>query len=150
VPVGGVIKEVEAAFSEVVANPNTALLWNERLRDIPIGAYNAAINMKNNSEQYLLELLSEGNCKGMVCDVANIASFLNSHDRHSGHGRGIDLRKAKELGLNVKDLSKNKKLEDRVLSIYHSAVVMFDMVPNITKVILNQNENANYITNSGH
>lgn len=145
VPVGGVIKEIQTAFEEVEKNPQRALLWQQRLNSIPIGMYNAIMNLIDNSEKYLIELLAIRNCKNNGCKIQELAKFLNSHDQHSGHSMGINLDTAQKYGLNVVDLSLDKELEDRVLSIYHSASVLFDMNQNITKLIMNNHPECNYI-----
>ena len=150
VPVGGIIKEIQTAFEEVEKNPQRALLWQQRLNSIPIGMYNAIMNLIDNSEKYLIELLAIRNCKNNGCNIPELAKFLNSHDKHSGHGRGINLALAKETGLNVVDLSEDKELEDRVLSIYHAAAVLFDMNNTTTKIIMNNSGGSYIISYNGN
>lgn len=65
-----------------------------------------------------------------------MAGVLNSYSQHSSHGKGISLKEAQELGLNVKDIREDPTLEDNVLSIYHSVIVLFQNTP-VTKIIAN-------------
>jgi len=140
VPVDAVIKEFKKAFEEVSANPQKALLWNERLNQIPFGMLNAVETMKINTLKYLKVLLKMRNCSNKSkTQIDKIAEFLNDPSEHSSHGKGISLKKAIDIELNVKDLRKDKKLEDAVLSIYHSAIILFERTT-IQKIIVNNNK----------
>lgn len=146
VPVHAIIEEFNMAFEEVSKNPQKALLWNERLRQIPFGRLKAAQNMNENSKLYLTKLLAKRNCKNKSeNDIRKISEFLNSGKSHSSHGRGISLKDAVENGLNAIDLRKEKDLEDAVLSIYHSAIILFEKT-SVQKFILN-NIGRRYINN---
>ncbi|MEJ5352268.1 MAG: hypothetical protein WHS65_11840 [Melioribacteraceae bacterium] len=137
IPVSAVIDEFELAFNEISKDPTRALLWSERLRQIPFGKIKAAQNMERNSLKYLIDLLKKRNCKGLEENkVKNLAEYLNSGRSHSSHGRGISLKDAIENGLNVLDLRKDKIIEDDVLSIYHSAIILFEKTP-VQKIIIN-------------
>ncbi|WP_022850673.1 SDH family Clp fold serine proteinase [Limisalsivibrio acetivorans] len=145
VPVGALISEFEEIFNKVKADPATAPLWNERLKSVKFGVYNSALGLKERSEEELAGLLQQRNCKNKE-KAEEIAKYLNSHDKHSTHGKGINLEKAQELGLNVYDLSENKELEDKVLSIYHAAIITFQYSPNTHKFIMN-NQGKSYFYN---
>lgn len=140
VPVYAILEEFKMAFDEVSKNPQKALLWNERLKQIPFGRLKAAQNMNENSKLYLTELLTKRNCKNKSKEeIERISDFLNSGKGHSSHGRGISLKDAIDHGLNVIDLRKKKDLEDAVLSIYHSAIILFEKT-SVQKVIINNND----------
>lgn len=137
VPVSAIIEEFEMAFEEVSKDPNKALLWNERLKQIPFGRMKAAQNMDENSLKYLIELIKKRNCKNIEEEpIIELAKFLNSGKSHSSHGRGISLNDALANKLTVKDLRADKVLEDRVLSIYHSAIILFEKT-SVQKIIMN-------------
>jgi hypothetical protein len=146
IPVGALINEFNKAFEEVSSDPSTALLWNERLNKVPFGKLKAAENMRDNSFKYLVDLLKTRNCRDKKDDkIESIAKFLNSHEGHSSHGRGISLKDAKEIGLNVFDLREQKETEDIILSIYHAAIVLFQKTA-AQKIIIN-NKKSKYINN---
>lgn len=144
VPVDAIIDEFNKAFSEVSEDPSTALLWNERLSQVPFGKLIAAENMKKNSLEYLKDILKQRNCPNKEDEkIDTIAKFLNSHKEHSSHGKGISLKTAKETGLNVMDMRKDKTLEDTILSIYHAAIILFEKTTS-QKIIIN-NKKRKYI-----
>lgn len=137
VPIGAIISEFVRAFEEVSAQPSKALLWNERLKQIPFGMYTAIETMRNNALKYLIDLLKKRNCRNQLeGKITKIAKFLNAHEDHTSHGRGIGLEEALQQGLNVKDLRKEPDLEDAVLSTYHSATILFAKTP-VQKFIIN-------------
>lgn len=127
IPVGAVINEFKRAFNEVAKDMKKAVLWRERLKDVPIGLINSLENMQKNSLTYLKELLKKRNCSHLSEEkIEEIAEELNTYKKHSSHGRGISLQYAQEkLKLKVKDLRKEKELEDKVLSVYHAGIVLF-------------------------
>jgi len=138
VPVSAIIEEFRMAFDEVSSDPNKALLWNERLKQISFGRIKAAENMDKNSLKYLKELLKRRNCKNLKdSEIHELAEFLNSGKKHSSHGRGISLNDAIDMKLNVKNLRIDKNLEDKVLSIYHAASILFEKTL-VQKIIINQ------------
>ena len=144
VPVNAIIIEFERAFKEVSEDPRKALLWNERLKQIPFGRLSAAETMRDNTLRYLKDLLKIRNCpKKNDEEIEEIAKFLNNPLDHSSHGKGISLKEASEKNLNVIDLRKDKALEDAILSIYHSAIILFEKTK-VQKIIVN-NKGRRYI-----
>ena len=144
VPVNAIISEFHQAFQEVSADPTKALLWNERLKQVPFGQLRAIETMRENTLKYLKQLLQTRNCHDKEESVIDrIVEFLNSDAVHSSHGKGISVKEAQKLQLTVKDLSAEKMLEDAVLSIYHATIILFEKTP-VQKVIIN-NLQARYI-----
>jgi uncharacterized protein YfkK (UPF0435 family) len=146
VSVNAIIDEFEQAFKEVTSDLSKAVLWNERLKKIPFGQLKAIENMRNNSLKYLVQLLQKRNCVGKTPnEIDAIAKSLNGI--HSSHSEGIQLKCLQDMKLNVKDLSKQKDLEELVLSIYHAATILFQTSP-IQKIIINH-KRASYINQFG-
>lgn len=146
VPVDAIIDEFKRAFKEVSEDETKALLWHERLKQISFGRIQATENMKKNALKYLIDLIKKRNCKNLdITKRGEIADFLNNPSSHSSHGKGIGLLDAKKIGLNVFDLRKEKKLQDLVLSIYHSAIILFQKTTS-QKIIIN-NLGKKYINN---
>ncbi|MBN1223739.1 MAG: hypothetical protein JXB23_10845 [Candidatus Aminicenantes bacterium] len=146
IPVNAILNEFEQAFKDVISDPRKALLWNERLKLVPFGMLKAAETMRENSFLYLQELLKKRNCREKPDEeIKNAAEFINGRNMPVPHGQGISLERAQELGLNVKNLHSDKELEDRVLSVYHSAIILFQNTT-AQKIILNHNR-LKYINN---
>ncbi len=149
VPVGAIIKEFNLAFEEVKKNVNTAPLWIERLKAVPFGMYQSILNIQAHSKEELEYILF----KYMFKDnpekketASNIAKFFTSFEKHSSHAKGICLDDAIKEGLIVEDLSKDKILEDKVLSIFHISTKIFEA--SITQKIIINNIGKKYIVSS--
>lgn len=147
VPIHAIIDEFEKAFKDVSTDPQKALLWSERLKQIPFGKLKAVEIMKENSLKYLIDILKERNCRGKDIEkIQNAADFLNSGGVHSSHGRGLSLKNIKENELNVVNLKNDKILEDCILSTYHAATVLFQKT--VTQKFIINNFGKKYIINS--
>jgi len=139
IPVNAILNEFDQAFQDVISDPKKALLWNERLKLVPFGMLKAAEVMKENSFLYLQDLLRKRNCREKnEEEIKRAAEFINGRLKSVPHGQGISLEKAKELGLKVKDLHADKELEDLVLSVYHSAIILFQRTI-AQKITMNHN-----------
>jgi hypothetical protein len=51
--------------------------------------------------------------------IEKIVTELIDHSVSFAHNRHLSSTKCKEMGLNIKDLESDQKLQDRVLSIHH-------------------------------
>lgn len=70
-------------------------------------------------------------------DIAKkIANKLAKHSKFKSHGRHIGKMQAKNIGLKIEDLEKDEKLQDLVLSVFHSTTQTFDGTPAV-KIIEN-------------
>jgi hypothetical protein len=67
-----------------------------------------------------------------------ISDWLGSASEHLTHGKPININAAVAKGLKVTELENDQKLQDLVLSIFHSTMVTFD-VTGCVKIIENQN-----------
>ncbi len=149
IPAEAIISEFERAFEECTKDPKRVLLWRERLSIIPPGYINALETMIKNAKLYLKDLLLKRNLKNSKLNsdqLESLVNILSSYKYHSSHGRGINLKTAKSIGLNVKDLSEDKKLEDAVLSVYHAATIVLMSSPQVSKIIANHKGNKFVVT----
>lgn len=74
-----------------------------------------------------------------------IANWLGTFSNHLTHGRPIPIAEAKAQGLKVSPLEADQELQERVLSVFHSSIVTFE-VTNCVKIIENQNGKGTFIT----
>lgn len=66
----------------------------------------------------------------------DIAHKLSAHSQHKSHGRHIGIDEAMKLGLKISKLEDDPKLQDLVLSVFHSTTQTFDATPAV-KIIEN-------------
>ena len=73
----------------------------------------------------------------------NIAQWLGTASNHLTHGRPIPYNIARDKGLKIIELEDDQKLQEKVLSVFHSSIVTID-VTNCVKIIENQNGIGSY------
>ncbi len=136
IPAQSILDEFEQAKDEIIKNPELATIWVNRINSYPHGFFKKCEDTINLSidlvgswlNTYMLAQFNEKN--GM-----EIAEWLCKGD-HKTHGRPITIDKAIEKGLNVYPLESDQKMQDMVLSIFHSTMVTFDITPCV-KIIEN-------------
>lgn len=67
---------------------------------------------------------------------SEIANWLGNFNKHKTHSRPINYALAREKGLRIKLLEDDQELQERVLSVFHSTLVTFDVAPCV-KIIEN-------------
>lgn len=70
-----------------------------------------------------------------------IADYLSNHANFKTHGKHINIKKAKEIGLKIELIEDNQDLQDKILSAFHATMHAFGST-NTAKIIANQNGNC--------
>ena len=73
--------------------------------------------------------------------INKISNYLSDHDNFKSHGRHVSREKAEKIGLKIDYLEADPKLQDLVLSIFHSTTHTFTSTPAF-KIIENHNGKA--------
>jgi len=146
-PAQSLIAEFEQAKAEVAANPNVAPIWVNKLKSLPHGILDICKNTTELSiqkvELWLKSYMFKGEADGPA-KAKKIANWLGKAKNHKTHGRPIPFNIAKAQGLNVIELEADKKLQDKVLSVFHSSIVSIE-VTNCIKIIENHNGKGSFI-----
>lgn len=66
----------------------------------------------------------------------DIAEWLGTFDNHLTHGRPISIETALSHGLKIAKLESDQELQEKVLSVFHSAIVTIE-ITNTVKIIEN-------------
>lgn len=137
-PAHSILEDFKKAKEEIIQNPQVAPLWITRLQTIPVGYLDLCEKTIKLSKEKVEEWLNSYMFKD--CEEKKgkeIAEWLGNFQEHKTHGRPINYELALSKGLNVTRLEDNQKLQDKVLSVYHSTLLTFD-VTNCVKIIENQ------------
>ena len=59
-------------------------------------------------------------------NATNIADHLADASRHKAHDRRLNFEQLQTLGLNVKPLESEQKLQEAVLSVFHATTITFE------------------------
>lgn len=142
VPAQGVIKEFKKAIEETTRDPNKSLIWREiisQYRPTFVGECENVIRMSNELAKGWLNDCMFKDDKNKRAKVNKILKEIGSHEASKMHERHYDFEKCKNIGLKVTSLEDNQDLQDKVLSLYHSYLLSIYQLPNIVKLIENQN-----------
>lgn len=147
-PAHSILSEFEKAKREILANPGFAPLWIPKVSSWPPAILDiceqtielAKTKVENWLESYMFVGQADAHAK-----ARNIADWLGTYSNHLTHGRPIPIAVAQDKGLIVTALEDDQNLQEKVLSVFHAAVVTFE-VTNCVKIIENQHGVGTYIT----
>ncbi|MDR3126289.1 MAG: ATP-dependent Clp protease proteolytic subunit [Rickettsiales bacterium] len=136
-----IISEFELAEKNVIANPNAAALWLERIRHYP--SYIECQGVLNASQNRVSEWLTKY-MQLPAKTAENISKWLANADEHGLHGRPICFEELKSHGLKVSLLEDNQEFQEKVLPVFHAMMATFDNAPCV-KIVENQNGIGRYL-----
>lgn len=140
-PAYSLLSEFNKAQEEILSNPNVAPLWIPKIASIPPGLLDICEKSIQLAKEKVCNWLKSYMFKNKD-DEGNLAKeisdWLGTNDEHLTHGRPINIQIAKEKGLIVTELEKDQNLQEKVLSVYHSTLITFE-ITKCVKIIENQN-----------
>lgn len=146
IPAHSILADFETAKEEVKKDPSTSAIWVPKLATIPVGYLDFCSKTIKLSKQKVAEWLNLYMFRDSSEDKGTaIAEWLGDFKEHKTHGRPINYKLASEKGLKVSLLEDNQKLQDAVLSVYHAALVTFE-VTGCVKIIENHVGVGSYTT----
>jgi len=144
IPAHGVLEEFAKAYKEITENPATIPIWQPIIAKYPpafLGECEKAVKWSN-------ELVSGWLRRNMLKDdpekenkIKKIVNELEDHSISYAHNRHLSSQKCQELGLVIKELESDQKLQDKVLSVHHIYFHTLSSTPAF-KIIENQNGQA--------
>lgn len=140
-PAHSLISEFEKAKQEIVSDPRTAPLWIPKLTTWPAGMLDICektIKLAKEKVTLWLESYMFKNDLDAHQKASSIAEWLGTYDNHLTHGRPIPIGMARSKGLKVISLEDNQELQEKVLSVFHAAIVTIE-ITNCVKIIENNN-----------
>jgi hypothetical protein len=149
IPAHGVVEEFQRAIREITNDPRTIPIWQPIIAKYPpafIGECEKAI-------KWSTELVTKWLSRNMLADDTNKENTINEiireiidHSISYAHNRHLSAEKCRSIGLRIKMLEDDQKLQDRVLSLHH--IFMHTLSSTIAfKIIENHNGKA-YILQS--
>ena len=138
-PAHSILNEFNQAKKEIAADPKTAPLWIPKLSTWPAGFLDICEKTiklaKDRVAQWLESYMFHGEA-GAKAKAKDIAEWLGTFDNHLTHGRPISIETALSHGLKIAKLESDQELQERVLSVFHSAIVTIE-ITNTVKIIEN-------------
>lgn len=129
-----VVDEFYLAQKEIKEDSSRLGLWREIIGKYPVTFFTSCQDAIHWSEELAEKWLKQINPSIDISKVKN--TFIN-HNHSYSHSRRISKDACKEVGLNIIDLEKNQDLQEAVLSLHHSYMILMDFCP-ILKIVMNQ------------
>lgn len=124
-PAHGVVEEFKRAYEECSVDQNKIAIWQPIIAKYSptlIGECEKAISWSNQMvTEWLLDGMFEGEA-GAKDKVKRIVKELGDHALTFSHARHISFKRCFDMGLNVKSLEEDDKLQDAVLSVHHACI----------------------------
>lgn len=138
-PAYGVIKEFERACAEVKADPSKIPIWQSIISQYKPAFLDQCQNAIDWSNQFVKDQLASVTFSGdpKAGEKASaIVGKLSEYEQNKTHARHIHAEECTKMGLKVKMIEDDPKLQDAVLTVHHCFMHVFQNRP-IYKAIEN-------------
>ncbi len=140
VPAYKIKKEFEEAKRELTENPETFRIWQLRLAKYQRSFYYSVLDAIKLSSTLVKDWLTKymfANEEDAAKKAEKITSRLNVNT--GSHAKHFDAEDCRQIGLRIKDLESDNRLQGLVLSIYYCFTIIGGLVP-ICKIICNHKD----------
>jgi membrane-bound ClpP family serine protease len=128
IPAHGVVEEFERAVKDIRADQATIPIWQPILAKYTpafIGECEKAIAWANEmvNEWLVTGMFSEMKSARKKAKIDNIVKELTDHALSKSHERHLSYSRCEKMGLVVKRLEEDQRLQDAVLSVHHACII---------------------------
>lgn len=138
-PAMGVIAEINRALDEIGKNPMRQLVWQEVFRKYPPAFISDCERAVDGTREMIRKWLMDNmmsNRENPAQDANEITGQLMDYENTQEHAHHIMVDKCKEIGLTVREIESDQKLQENILSAHHGFVATFEET-NAIKIIEN-------------
>jgi len=133
------IEEFELAKKEIEETPASTPYWTILLDKYPANFLFECRNSMDWAKDILEKSLKQSMFKNdEQKKIDKIVFELTSGEATKSHSRNLSPKKCREIGLKIKYIEEDDKLQDLILSIHHSCLSYFNNSRS-SKLYLNQN-----------
>ena len=130
-----VLEEFDTAVREVSANPASAALWQVIFNKYTPTFITACKKSIEWSEKLMVDYIQA--VYGTSFNIKPVKDIFLNNKKSYSHNRHIPKEACKNAGLHIIDLESNQDLQEAVLSLHHTYMILFDKF-SIAKVVENQ------------
>jgi len=143
-PAQAILDEFAQAKKEIADDPKTIPIWIKKIQSYPHGFLSLCdTTLKLAEEKVATWLDTYMYAADEDKQGRQVAEWLGDATIHKTHGRPITAELARSKGLKIKSLEDDQKLQELVLSVFHSTMVTFQ-VTNCVKIVENMNGSGLY------
>lgn len=133
-PVYGLIDEYEYIKRKVFGDEadgrakdyGSVIFWREFIAKYSPALINECYQIVELAKSNLSDFLKLRMMKDCPGNVEETVNFLSSHKETKVHSRHINIEKAKDIGLKIRELEADQTLQDLVLTVHHCYMHMFE------------------------
>lgn len=134
VPCQSVLREFKKAISDVEKHPSSLGLWQTIISKLNPTFITLCEQADELSEELTEKILSD---KGMdATERETIKKLFSKNENSKTHSRHFDKTACKNVGLNIIDLEEDQIMQDLVLGIHHSCMILGE-TSNLVKIVEN-------------
>ncbi len=139
IPAHGVLEEFKKAYDEIVNDPRTIPVWQPVIAKYGpafLGECEKAVKWSTSLVREWLNRNMFNGDSDRENIIGRIVNELIDHSVSFAHNRHLSSIKCKEIGLKIRDIESDQKLQDRVLSVHHiythtlNSTVAFKIIEN--------------------
>ena len=138
-PAHAIVEEFDTAKSEILANPQTAAVWQPIIAKYSptlIGQCQKAIAWSQQMvKSWLLNGMFDGDPEA-ESKAEKVLLELGDPSISKSHARHVGLQRAKDIGLEIVDLEADQGLQSAVLTVHHACILTLAQT-SVTKLIEN-------------
>ncbi|MGO9305763.1 MAG: SDH family Clp fold serine proteinase, partial [Candidatus Korobacteraceae bacterium] len=142
----GILNEFKRALEEIKGDANAVQVWRwiiQQYRPTFLGECEQAILWtKAFVGNMLREVMFEGDADASL-KAQRIVDALSDAEAHKSHERHIPIAKCRDIGLNVRALEDDNRLQDLVLTVHHC--YMFVLMNSPTYKIIENHNGAAFV-----
>lgn len=141
-PAQAILEEFDLAMNQCATNPSAAPLWQAILGKLAPTQVLNCIRAIEWSNQILEKSLSQGMFRSMPEDLQKdylkkVTALLGEQKTSKNHKRHVTREQLSEVGIKIREIESDQKLQDALLTLHHFFCICFDQTP-VTKIICNQ------------
>jgi len=139
IPCQSVIKEFYSAVEDIEKHPASIGLWQTIISKLTPTFITQCRHADQLASDLTDMILSDRGFSNEIKE--NIKSTFSQNKESKIHNRHINRDKCKEAGLTIVDLEKDQEIQDLVLGIHHTCMILSEQ-SNILKIVQNNIEGA--------
>lgn len=128
-PAQAIKDQFEMAQRDCSADPSRIAAWMPLLRSLGPGLLAICETAQKRTVEFVTRELERHMLAGQPDRASAAAAWFADHTYFKSHGRGVSRSDARRQGISISDLEADDVLQDRVLSVSHSAQLTFSGTP---------------------
>lgn len=120
VPCEAVLDEFAQAKKDVIANPDTAAIWQPIIGKYHPTFLNSCYHAMDYAKKLAHSFLKDNMLKNEEATIKTVLDLFSSHNETKSHSRHISKEQCTAVGLKITDMESDNELQDTILTAHHA------------------------------